>query len=115
MTTNNIGLGYALAPNGIAIAADFLIKAKTSLGRVVPEYAKALFAGTSEAGKNRVATELFTMLAQTSPQNRSRLFQGIEGLQVWFEKYVKDNEKTSLGVAIYLNDAYDAPRDRNGI
>lgn len=115
MTTNNIGLGFAIAPNDIVIAADFLIKAKTTLGRVVPDYAKALFAGTSEAGKNRVATELFTMMAQTSPLNRSRLFQGIEGLEKWFNQYIKDNEKTSLGVAIYLNDAYDAPKDRNGI
>lgn len=115
MTIEQIGLGFALAPNDVAIAADYLIRAKTSLGRTVPDYAKALFAGTSESGKNRVGTELFTMLAQTSPQNRSRLFQGIEGLEKWFNQYIKDNEKTSIGVAIYLDDAYDAPKDRNGI
>lgn len=86
-------------------AAKLLIAVKTKLGKVVPEYAKEIVAGT-RAVNDRAATELSTLLCQINAKTRSLLLHGNPELKTWFEAYVKVHQKDKLHVGFYLSTAY---------
>lgn len=94
-------------------AAKLLVVTKTKLGKVVPQYAKEIVAGTRVAGE-RAAMELSIMLCQMRDTNRSKLLQEDKELKTWFEAYVKAHQTDKLHVICYLSDAYDW-KDKNGI
>jgi len=94
-------------------AAKLLVRTKTKLGKVVPQYAKDIVAGTRTAG-DRAAMELSIMLCQMRDTNRSRLLHDDAELKTWFEAYVKAHQEDKLHVICYLSDAYEW-KDKNGI
>lgn len=87
-------------------AAKFLILAKTRLGKVVPQYAKEICAGTRTAN-DRAANELSIMLCQMADRSKDKLFAEIEGLKTWFDAYVKAHQEDKLHVVLHLSSAYD--------
>jgi hypothetical protein len=94
-------------------AAKFLVLVKTSLGKVVPQYAKEIVAGI-RAANDRAANELSIMLCQMANRSKDKLFAEIEGLKAWFDAYVTAHQKDKLHVVLHLSTAYEW-KDKHGI
>lgn len=83
-------------------AAILLVYLKTTRGRHVPEYAKAMAQGKGvpQGTFNRVGTELFGTLAQMRSTDRHKIIKDEPRIGQWFDNFIKENP-TNAGVVVY--------------